>query len=191
MGFSRQVYWSGQPLPSPGDLPDPGIESGSPALQADSLPSEPPREVLRNTRLVKISKELPSVQYVFTKFWEVKCLCIKSRIFQMFRFQYHKWYKVKNVLSIQFHKKESFTSAVSDLQMHWKEFKGEGQEWGTLCPGRPDWQIFFRENFYEPELLHLSIFRKAVKSLTEISVPHDKQQPSTRMCAWSLIPPPP
>ena len=37
-----QKYWSGLPFPSPGDLPDPGIEPGSPALQADSLPSEPP-----------------------------------------------------------------------------------------------------------------------------------------------------
>ena len=44
MGFSRQEYWSGLPLPSPGCLPDPGIESGSPALQADSLLSEPPRK---------------------------------------------------------------------------------------------------------------------------------------------------
>ena len=42
MGFSRQEYWSGLPFPSPGDLPDPGIESRSPALQADSLLSEPP-----------------------------------------------------------------------------------------------------------------------------------------------------
>ena len=42
MGFSRQEYWSGVPLPSPGDLPNPGIESGSPALWADALPSEPP-----------------------------------------------------------------------------------------------------------------------------------------------------
>ena len=40
MGFSRQKYWSGQPFPSPEDLPDPGIEPGSPALQADSLPFE-------------------------------------------------------------------------------------------------------------------------------------------------------
>ena len=39
MEFSRQEYWSGLPFPSPGDLPDPGIEPGSPALQADSLPS--------------------------------------------------------------------------------------------------------------------------------------------------------
>ena len=42
MGFSRQEYWSGLPWPSPGDLPDPGIEPESPALQADALPSEPP-----------------------------------------------------------------------------------------------------------------------------------------------------
>ena len=38
----RQEYWSGWPCPSPGDLPDQEIEPGSPALQADSLPSEPP-----------------------------------------------------------------------------------------------------------------------------------------------------
>ena len=42
MGFSRQEYWSGVPFPPPGELPDPGIEPGSSALQADSLPSEPP-----------------------------------------------------------------------------------------------------------------------------------------------------
>ena len=42
MGFSRQEYWSGLPFPSPGDLPYPGIEPVSPALQTDTLPSEPP-----------------------------------------------------------------------------------------------------------------------------------------------------
>ena len=42
MEFSRQEYWSGLPFPSPGDLPDSGIEPKSPALQADALPSEPP-----------------------------------------------------------------------------------------------------------------------------------------------------
>ena len=40
--FSRREYWSGLPFPSPGDLPNPGIEARSPMLQADSLPSEPP-----------------------------------------------------------------------------------------------------------------------------------------------------
>ena len=42
MEFSRQENWSGSPFPSPGDLPDPGIEPGSPAFQADSLLLEPP-----------------------------------------------------------------------------------------------------------------------------------------------------
>ena len=42
VGFSRQEYWSGLPFPSPGDLPNPGIELGFPALEADTLPSEPP-----------------------------------------------------------------------------------------------------------------------------------------------------
>ena len=41
MGFSRQEYWSGLPFPSPGDLPNPGIEPGSPAFQADALTAEP------------------------------------------------------------------------------------------------------------------------------------------------------
>ena len=41
MGFSRPEHWSGWPFPSPGDLPNPGIEARSPALQADSLLAEP------------------------------------------------------------------------------------------------------------------------------------------------------
>jgi len=43
VGFSRQEYWSGLPFPSPGDLPDPGIEPRSSTLWADALPSEPPK----------------------------------------------------------------------------------------------------------------------------------------------------
>ena len=42
MGFSRRQYQSGLPFPSPGDLPNPGVEPESPALRADALPSEPP-----------------------------------------------------------------------------------------------------------------------------------------------------
>ena len=44
MGFFRQEHWSGLPFPSPGDLPNPGIEPRSPALQADCLLSEPTGE---------------------------------------------------------------------------------------------------------------------------------------------------
>ena len=46
MELSRQEYWSGLPFLSPGDLPNPGIKPRSPALQADSLPSEPPENFL-------------------------------------------------------------------------------------------------------------------------------------------------
>ena len=46
MGFSRQEYWSGVPLPSPGDLPSPGIKPRSPVLEADALSSEPPGKPL-------------------------------------------------------------------------------------------------------------------------------------------------
>ena len=46
MGFSRQEYWSGLPFPSPRDLPNLGVEPRSPALQADSLPSEAPGKSL-------------------------------------------------------------------------------------------------------------------------------------------------
>ena len=52
MGFSRQEYWSGLPFPSPGDLPDPGIEPRSPALQADALTSEPPGKP-KKTQIIK------------------------------------------------------------------------------------------------------------------------------------------
>ena len=64
MEFFRQEYWSGLPFPSPGDLPNPGIEPGSPALQADALPSEPPWKPL-----------LPKITVIFTKYNLIKtCL---------------------------------------------------------------------------------------------------------------------
>ena len=50
MEFTRQEFWIGLPFPPPGDLPDPGIKPGSPALQADALPSEPPG----NPTLIKV-----------------------------------------------------------------------------------------------------------------------------------------
>ena len=54
MEFSRQEYWSGLPFPLPGDLPDPGIESGSSALLADSLLSEPPGRPLGKLKKTEI-----------------------------------------------------------------------------------------------------------------------------------------
>ena len=54
IGFFRQEYWSGLLCPPPGDLPNPGIESASPvapALQVDSLPTEPPGKPMRGMRI--------------------------------------------------------------------------------------------------------------------------------------------
>ena len=47
MGFSKQECWSGLPFPSPGDLPNPGVEPMSPTLQAEALLSEPPGKHIR------------------------------------------------------------------------------------------------------------------------------------------------
>ena len=57
MDFSRQEYWSGLPFPSPGDLPNPGIKPGSPTLQADALPSEPPGKPLKCSTWMQSQKQ--------------------------------------------------------------------------------------------------------------------------------------
>ena len=68
MEFSRQEYHSGLPFPSPGDIPDLGIEPGSPALQADSLPSQPPGKAQKiHLFLLKdIGKDINSLHPEFT-----------------------------------------------------------------------------------------------------------------------------
>ena len=58
MGFSRQEYWGGLPFPSPGYLLDPGIEPGSPTLQANSVPSEPPGNCLKNCQKKKKERRI-------------------------------------------------------------------------------------------------------------------------------------
>ena len=61
MEFYRPEYWSGQPLTSPGDLPRPGIKPRSPALQADSLPAEPPE--------LWLQLKLKQPFHVWTRLW--------------------------------------------------------------------------------------------------------------------------
>ena len=58
MGFYRQEYWSEFPFPSLGDLPEPGIEPGSPALQADVLLSDPQESLRRNGVAIIVNKRL-------------------------------------------------------------------------------------------------------------------------------------
>ena len=65
MEFSRQEYWSGLPFPSPGNLPNPGIKPKSPALQANSLPAEPPGKPILICLLAQrqLKKKSPGCQY--------------------------------------------------------------------------------------------------------------------------------
>ena len=72
MEFSSQECWSGLPFPSPGDLPDPGIEPGFPALQADSLPSEPPGKPINKLYLWVIFKPTFRAWKVKLRLWKVK-----------------------------------------------------------------------------------------------------------------------
>ena len=77
MGFSREEYWSGLPFASPEDLPEPGIEPRSPTLQADSLPSEPPGNLLaiweedfsvQSLFIFRFLKNLPSKPFIKLRF---------------------------------------------------------------------------------------------------------------------------
>ena len=56
MGFCRKEYWNGLPFRSPGDLPDPRIKPGSPTMQADSLPSEPPGKPINKNKTIIFAK---------------------------------------------------------------------------------------------------------------------------------------
>ena len=67
-GFSRQEYWSGQPIPSPGELPDPGIKPRSPALQVDSLPAELPGKpppILTHFYIMEFYRLLKTVSWYY------------------------------------------------------------------------------------------------------------------------------
>ena len=75
--FSRQEYCSGLLFPSPGDLPNPGIEPGSPALQADTLTSEPPGK--------------PRLCLLLTQFWDFLKI---FQIWVIFQTQYHQYLHV-------------------------------------------------------------------------------------------------
>ena len=85
MGFSRQEYWSGLPFPSPGDLPNPGIEPGSPALQTDALPSEPlgkPKDVVYicNEILLSHEKEWNLAFCNIQHGWTVRIICWLKKV---------------------------------------------------------------------------------------------------------------
>ena len=78
MGFPRHEYWSGLPFPSPGDLPSPWIEPGSPALQTDVLSSEPPGKPMARKMSFYQNITRDSSKYSFPKAsaGQVVCVCV-------------------------------------------------------------------------------------------------------------------
>ena len=77
MGFSRQECWSGLPFPSPGDLPNLGIEPGSSALQADALTSEPPGKLQNEWNLLlKTTDNQKRIDLYLVLFSSVAQLCL-------------------------------------------------------------------------------------------------------------------
>ena len=80
MGFSRQDYWGGLPFPSPGDLPNPGIEPGSPTSQAGCLPFEPPGKpyLLHMGALLVVRPQVGEVFYGLMSTFQVLLLGLSS-----------------------------------------------------------------------------------------------------------------
>ena len=80
VGFSRQEYWIGLPFPSPADLPDPGIKLGSPTLQANSLPIDPPGKLVickdhailhRGNKFPQTGREQCDCSVIFTIYFDL------------------------------------------------------------------------------------------------------------------------
>ena len=110
MGFSRQGYWSSLPFPSPGDLPDPGIEPRSLALQADSLPTELPGKPQRTVRCLEFHTYLISfvAKRRFQDTWLPQALrCILDLLKQglLFRSEYFPGYWIPYFLPMEFRRK--------------------------------------------------------------------------------------
>ena len=81
---AKQEYWSGLPFPSPGDLPHPGIERGSPALQVDYLPSEPPG---KSVSILELFVKYYLTIYGWVYFWACDYVPLSMYLFLC---QYHK-----------------------------------------------------------------------------------------------------
>ena len=102
MGFSRQEYWSGLPFPSPGDLPNPGIEPGSRALQADALSSEPPGKPYNRVKIAY--KQLKQNNNIVNQLCAVLSPSVMSNSFQPhgLYFKFKKRLHVKYIKNVYF-----------------------------------------------------------------------------------------
>ena len=109
MVSSRHEYWSGSPFPSPGDLSDPGIEPGSPALQADALPSEPPGKLSKKwvtlmdfNNKVYLTQHVPNSitsTYALTLCNHVDCSSPGSSVHGVFQAWILEWVAISSFLT--------------------------------------------------------------------------------------------
>ena len=123
MGFSRQEYWVGLPFPSPGDLPDPGIEPGSPALQTDALPSEPPGSLIdiKDSLILTYAHNQNDVNRMVNKKWGIK------------RDEWHRQTKCFIRLAGEFHAL-GVKSYHEDEQLRWEGLWNPYQQHLLTCP---------------------------------------------------------
>ena len=116
MEFSRQEYWSGLPLPSPGDLPNPGIKPRSPTLQADALPLEP-RGKPGNSYIVVFSRKIFGMrcETVFWTLFFLKWLASFPQYYLHFNPNFLQWFEVTTLSYTKFLFNFEFVSGLSIL----------------------------------------------------------------------------
>ena len=141
MGFSRQEYWSGLPFPSLGDLPNPGIEPGSPTFQADALTSKPPgrldinckkKKTIRNTNTQTLNNTFLNNQHVTEEIKREIKKFLETNDNENMTTQ-NLWDAAKAILrgkfiAIQSYLKKLEKSQTDNLTLHLKQLEKEKQE---------------------------------------------------------------
>ena len=119
IGFSREEYWSGLPCPSPGDLPNPGIEPGSPILQAGSLLSEPPGKLdvqggtfFINFVFYPLIETLKSCQMVYSSVFYVVIKCLLCQQMASVLVQGKKKEREREIIFVVFSTKDNVLSTL-------------------------------------------------------------------------------
>ena len=152
MGFPRQEYWSGLSFPSPGDLPDSGIEPSSPTLQADSLPSEPPGNPLRHYSTCQLILSCPTEMHL----WSLKEVnaYIKYTTYHVYRptfLVFPHLYVLENLLAMQetqvwllgqedpLEKEMTTHSTILAWRIPWTEEPGGLHPWGLKELDTTEW----------------------------------------------------
>ena len=122
MEFPRPEYWSGQPFPSPGDLPNPGIKPRSPALQTDSLPAEPPGNPMK---MESKSNFPPKTKELWFFLLMLVYFCTRDLLFSFWHFPsplglFSAWIHLWNGESLDLESKQKLTKITNHVSQGWK-----------------------------------------------------------------------